>query len=178
LFKRIVTLQKKAKNICLALHGELKMESGRLEMELVLPKADIDRLRFNRQEVQAYFEKGDDDWYYSKDILFLSARNVKDDNRREILLEYLNTIEIRERLVGVFGVPPEDVEVSLPQEEWGVKKYNGVACRYWLVDSVSDAFFCSVGSVGYTNPGNASWVVGCAPAFRVLRARLIEGVRA
>jgi hypothetical protein len=136
-------------------------------LNLVLPKADVDGLRFNRQEVNACFEKGDDGWYYSEDILFMSARNIEDDNSRDVLLEYLNTIEIRERIAKVFGVSPEDVEVALPKEPRGIKKYNGVACRYWLADSASDAFFYSVGSGGYTNPGNASWVVGCAPTFRV-----------
>jgi hypothetical protein len=103
-------------------------------MELVLPEADVDGSRFNEQKVQACFEKGDDGWYYSEDVLFLSARNVKDDNRRDILKEYLNTIEIWEQLAKAFGISPEDVEVSLPQEERGVKKYHGVACRYWLAD--------------------------------------------
>jgi hypothetical protein len=88
LFKRIATLQKKARNVCLALHGEVKTDSVRLAMELVLSKADVDELRFNEERVH------------------------------------------------------------------------------------------SVGSVGYTNPGNASWVAGCAPAFRVKGVRLIEGVRA
>jgi hypothetical protein len=178
LFKRIATLQKKAKNVCLTLHGEVKTESGRLEMEPVLPKADIDGLCFNEQKVQACFEKGDDGWYYSEDVLFMSARNVKDDNSRDVLLEYLNTIEICARFATAFGVSPEDIEVALPQEVSGVKKYHGVACRYWLADSASDAFFYSVGSGGYTNPGNASWVVGYAPAFRVKGTRLIEEVKA
>jgi hypothetical protein len=91
------------------------MDRNRLEMELVLPKADVEGLPFNEQKVHACFEKGDDGRYYSEGILFLSARNVKDDNLRDILLEYLNTIEIREQLADMFGVSPEDVEVALPR---------------------------------------------------------------
>jgi hypothetical protein len=33
----------------------------------------------------------DDGWYHSKDILFLSARNVEDDNSRDILTEYIQS---------------------------------------------------------------------------------------
>jgi hypothetical protein len=138
-------------------------------MDLVFPKADVDGLRFNRQEVNACFEKADDGWYYSKDILFMSARNIKDDNSRDILKEYLNTIEIREQLADIFGVSPEDVEVALPQEDRGVKKYHGVACRYCLADPAH------CGDVPYAS---ASSVGGCAPAFRVKGTRLIEGVKA
>jgi hypothetical protein len=135
LFEHIVTLQKEARNVCRVLPvKQLKTDSGRFEMEPVLPKADIDRLRFNQQEVNAYFEKGDDGWYYSENILFLSVRNVRDDNRRDALKEYLNTIEIRAQLAEAFGLPPEDVEVSLSQESRGVKKYHGV--DWWLCETL------------------------------------------
>jgi hypothetical protein len=80
----------------------------------------------------------------------------------------------------MFGVSPEDVEVALPQEARGAKKYHDVACWYWLAapNAESDAFFCSVGSVGCTNRGSASWAAGYTPAFRVKGTRLIEGVKA
>jgi hypothetical protein len=147
-------------------------------MELVLPKAGVDGLCFNEQKAQACFEKDKDGWYYSEDVLFMSARNVKDDNSRDVLLEYLNTIEIRKRLADMFGVLPEDVEVALPQEPRGVKKYHGVACWYWLANPAFDAYFCLATRCGDAPYANASSVGGCAPAFRVLGTRRIEGVKA
>ena len=60
-------------------------QPGTLEMDLSLPEADIGGLRFNKQKVHAVFDKKDDGWYHSRDILFMSARNVKDDNSRDIL---------------------------------------------------------------------------------------------
>jgi hypothetical protein len=72
LFEYIITHQKEAKNACCIFSvKQLKTDSDRLEMELVLPEADVDGLRFNEQKVQACFEKQND------------GRNVKDDNRRD-----------------------------------------------------------------------------------------------
>jgi hypothetical protein len=147
-----------------------------VEMLLVLPEADIGGLHFNKQKVIAVFEKRDDGWYYSRDILFLSARNVDDDNSRDILTEYLNMAPAKNASRGIKGQIAEmmnvsslDVKIALPQKPDGVKKYNGVDWWYWLADpsSGSAAYFCSSSGSGSANSNNASSVGGCAPAFRV-----------
>ena len=144
-----------------------------IELDLTLPEADIDGLHFNEQIVHAVFEKHDDGWYYSRDVLFLSARNIEDDNSQDILMKYLNSYGfidcIRQQLPEeVFGevLNPERIEVSLPKETQGIKKYNGVGCWYWLQPrSASAAYFCHAslsGDASYTSAGS---VGGCAPAF-------------
>jgi hypothetical protein len=144
-----------------------------VEMDLVLPKNDIDGLHFNETKVHAVFEKQDDGWYHSRDILFLSARNIEDDNSQDILTEYLNCPGdngLKEQLAGHFNVHPQDIEISLPKENEGVKQYNGVDWWYWLEGkySGSAAHFCLVNSSGHTDNHYASAVGGCAPAFRVV----------
>jgi hypothetical protein len=58
LFKRIATLQKEANNACHVFPvKQLKTESGRLEMELVLSKADVDELYFNERESKPVLRK-------------------------------------------------------------------------------------------------------------------------
>jgi hypothetical protein len=145
-----------------------------VEMDLTLLEADIYGLHFNKTEVHAVFEKKDDGWYHSRDILFLSARNTGDDNSRDILTEYLNRHEshdsIRSQIALVMKakrVP--HVEISLPKENEGVKQYNGVDYWYWLEGkySGSAANFCYVRGNGNTSNGYASAVGGCAPMFRV-----------
>jgi hypothetical protein len=147
-----------------------------VEMCLILPKADIDGLHFNRQEVCAIFEKQNDGWYYSRDILFLSARNVKNNNNRDILTEYLNMAPVKGACRGIKGQIAEmmnvsslNVKIALPQKPQGVKKYNGVDWWYWLTDPYagSAAHFCLSRSGGYAGGDRASVVGGCAPAFRV-----------
>jgi hypothetical protein len=106
----------------------------------------------------------------------MSARNVKDDNSYDTLTEYLNSYDFknsigRELPEEIFGgvMTPEHIEVSLPKENEGIKKYNGAAWWYWLNDPYSgcaDLFYvCS----SYGSGGNykASAVGGVAPAFRV-----------
>ena len=149
-----------------------------IEMDLVLPKADIGGLRFNETKVHAVFEKQEDGCYYSRDILSLSARNTIDDNSRDILSEYLNSYDfrncIRQQLPEeVFGevLNPDDIAVSLPAEPQGIKKYNGVACGYWLKQpySGSTGNFCRVYSSGTASSYGAPGVCGFAPAFRVVK---------
>jgi hypothetical protein len=154
------------------LSGETRNKT--IELDLVLPQADIDGLHFNEQNVHAVFEEQDDGWYYSRDILFLSARNTEDDNSRDILTEYLNDgggdREIRAQIADMFGVPPTSIKIALPQKTQGEKKYNGVDWWYWLADPYpgSATNFCdsSDNCVAYYNA--ASSVGGCAPAFRVV----------
>jgi hypothetical protein len=161
---------KKRLAILEAEHG-LSGETGNktLELDLVLPQADIDGLHFNEQKVHAVFEKQDDGWWYSRDILFLSARNTKDDNSRDILTKYLNHSNIRAQIGTEVVEFFSNIEVALPQRSYGTKKYNGVDWWYWLAHSISGyaANFCLVNLNGATGFHGASVVGGCAPAFRI-----------
>ena len=167
--KRLAALEKASKK-------ENARDGTVITMELVLPEADIHGLHFNETNVSAVFEKKGD-WYYSRDILFLSARNVEDDNRVDILTEYLETHDFKECIrrqlpEEVFGeVLSEDViDVCLPEENQGVKKYNGADWHYWLAprSACSSAYFVNVYYSGLSgNHGFASAVLGCAPAFCV-----------
>jgi hypothetical protein len=150
-----------------------------VELDLILPEADIDGLHFNETKVHAVFEKKADGWYYSRDILFLSARNAENDNSRDILTKYLawdvnmkvdGTPTLRQQIAEHFGVAPVHVDISLPKESGGVKQYNGVDWWYWLEGkhSGSAASFCSVHANGDASSGRASVVGGCAPAFRIV----------
>ena len=154
-------------------------QPGTLEMDLSLPEADIGGLRFNKQKVHAVFDKKDDGWYHSRDILFMSARNVKDDNSRDILTKYvqwdvgLKPLTLRQQIAKYFGVAPIDIEVSLPKVNERVKRYNGVNCWYWI----ECKYHSSVSCFGYVDVNSstdyslASAVGGCAPAFRVVWSR-------
>jgi hypothetical protein len=173
--KRLSNTEKRCKKLEDLYRAGIQDEPQKLiELDLTLPEADIDGLHFNKQEVHAVFEKKDNGWYHSRDILFLSARNVKDDNSEDILTEYLNDgggdREIRAQIADRFGTRPTGIEISLPKENEGIKQYNGVKWWYWLEDKYigSAAHFCLVHSNG-TTPGNsASAVGGCAPAFHVV----------
>jgi hypothetical protein len=143
-----------------------------IEFDLTLPEADIGGLHFNETKVHAVFELKNDGWYHSRDILFLSARNINDDNSRDILTEYLNSDEFKQ---AIWGQLDDDtiiaacgiIEVSLPRENEGVKKYNGVEWWYWLLPFASAYNFCSVNYSGFAYNSLASSVGGCAPMFRV-----------
>jgi hypothetical protein len=148
-------------------------------IKLTLPEAVIDGLHFNKQEVSAVFEKQKDGWWQSEDILFMSARNVEDDNSQDILTEYLNDYRIKQQIAESFNVPPGAITVALPKEPQGIKKYHSVDCWYWLADSFSDsaACFCGVNYSGIAyNGGGASAVGGCSPAFRVAEEHKKAGV--
>jgi hypothetical protein len=142
-----------------------------IEIDLTLPEADIGGLHFNETKVHAVFELKDDGWYHSRDILFLSARNINDDNSRDILTEYLNSDEFKIALGRAMPGKPllllKDIEVSLPKENEGGKNYTGVDCWYWLLPPESAAYFCYVSHIGITSNTGADSVGGCAPMFRV-----------
>jgi hypothetical protein len=139
-----------------------------IEMDLELPEADIDGLHFNETKVHAVFEKQDDGWYHSRDILFLSARNTKDSTSWDILQKYLDDgggdREIRAQIADRFDVPPTGIEIALPRKNQGIKKYNGVEHWYWLAEPYAGSAALFYGSAFYSY---ASAVGGCAPAFRV-----------
>jgi hypothetical protein len=166
--KRIEALEKRVAALEKAFEQTDNRESI-VEIRLVLPEADIDGLHFNKQEVSAVFEKQDDGWYYSRDILFLSARNVEDDNTRDILTEYLCDSGIRTQIADMLGIPPTAIEIALPQKPQGIKKYHGVDWWYWIADSfyVSATHFCNSYYDGNAGGDAASAVGGCSPAFCV-----------
>jgi hypothetical protein len=144
-------------------------ESGMLTMiESVweLPKADIDGLHFNRQEVQAVFELKDDGFYHSRDVLFLSARNTAKDTSRDVLLEYLNSPAV----IILFQTALRkkcEIVFALPSENEGVKRYNGAPCWYWLsgIRARYAGYYQVVDMNGNYNHGVANVVCGCAPMF-------------
>ena len=156
---------------------ELSDKPETLELDLILPEADIKGLHFNEQKVRTVFEKHNDGWWYSRDILFLSARNTEDDNSRDILTKYLEwdvnmgsgAHTLREQIAKHFGVAVKDVEIALPTENKGVKQYHGVDWWYWLADkpASSAANFCLCHTNGISTNYSASAVGGVAPAFCV-----------
>jgi hypothetical protein len=127
-----------------------------LEMDLVLPEADIDGLHFNAQKTRSVFELKEDGNYYSRDILIHSARDTDDGTGRDLLSEYLESEEVREAFysaltdfhMGIFSSNEihDSLKVFLPEENQGIKKYNGVSWWYWLRprSSASAAVFANV----------------------------------
>jgi hypothetical protein len=146
-----------------------------VELDLALPEADIDGLRFNETKVHAVFEKKEDGWWHSRDILFMSARNTGDDNSFDILTAYLKLGTVNNafyqalKKAGIISGENENIEISLPKENEGVKQYNGVDWWYWLEGRIasSAASFARVYGVGGASYYGASAVGGCAPAFCV-----------
>jgi hypothetical protein len=138
-----------------------------VDIDVTLPEADIDGLHFNKQEVRAVFEKQEDGNYYSRDILFNSARDTDEGTGRDLLSEYLDSEAVREAFRSALG---EEVRFFLPEENQGAKNYNGVSWWYWLRprSSGSAANFCISGANGLAYSYLASGVGGCAPVFRVV----------
>jgi hypothetical protein len=151
------------------LNGEITLEENIIELDLTLPEADIDGLHFNEQKIHAVFEKKKDGWWHSRDILFLSARNTEDDNSRDILSEYLQSEAVHDAFLVALDKEDMNIEISLPKENEGVKKYNGVAWWYWFrqKSGFSAAYFAYVGNGGNSYIYAASAVGGCAPVFCV-----------
>jgi hypothetical protein len=174
--QRLQSIEKRLAALEYVLASDVEVSNTPLELDLLLPEADINGLHFNETEVNAVFEKQADGWYHSRDILFISARNVKDDNSRDILTEYLESYDfkncIRSQLPEeIFGevLTSDNIEVALPKENEGAKKYNGVPWRYWLEPPYSGStnFFTLVNSDGGPYYYSASRAYGVAPAFCV-----------
>lgn len=180
--KRIEVLEQRVSALEKACTQTDKPDRDIVELDLTLPEAGIGGLHFNEQKVHAVFEKKADGKYYSRDILFNSARDMDERTGRDILTEYLNTEDLKQSFYLAISrkYPADflyrmglkcytDIEVSLPEENQGIRKYNGVRWWYWLRPqySGSAAYFCLVDSTGIAGHHNASAVGGCAPAFRV-----------
>jgi hypothetical protein len=147
-----------------------------IELDLTLPEGDFEGLHFNKTEVHGVFELKDDGWYHSRDILFLSARNASDDNITDALTTYLCSYNyedgvksIKEQIAHSLGCFHGDIEISLPKESEGVKKYNGVNSPYWQEAKLfgSTGFFSAVYFNGSASGNNAGSLCGCAPMFRI-----------
>jgi hypothetical protein len=171
--KRIEALEQRVGALEKAFTQTDKPDRNIVELDLTLPEADIDGLHFTEQKVHAVFEKRDDGWYYSRDILFHSARDTDEGTGRDILLEYLESDAVKEAFCACLDTDTEsyfsEIEISLPRKNQGIKKYNGVDWWHWLADpySGSAAYFCLVYHGGHAGHSGASAVGGCAPAFRV-----------
>jgi hypothetical protein len=124
------------------------------------------------QKTHGVFELKEDGNYYSRDILFHSARDTDESTERDLLSEYLDSEAVRDAFLAAienYTAYNDTIRVFLPEENQGIKKYNGVSWWYWLRprSSGSAAAFCLVGGHGYATDANASGVGGCAPAFCV-----------
>jgi hypothetical protein len=138
-----------------------------IELTVKWPEADIGGLHFNEQKTRGFFEFKEDDNYYSRDILFLSARYTDKEMKRDLLTEYLDSEAVREAFQEAVG--NHAIRVFIPKYNQGIKKYNGASCWYWLRlrHSGSAASFCYSGNDGCAGYNHASSVGGCAPAFRI-----------
>jgi Lar family restriction alleviation protein len=154
-------------------HGRYAEEGGKiLETDLVLPEADIGGLHFNEQKVHGVFELKEDGNYYSRDILFNSARDTEEGTDRDLLSEYLESQEVKDTFIKALTdalIGFDDIRIFLPEENQGVKKDGRASCWYWLRPRYagSAANFCISYGFGNASHNNASAVGGCVPAFRV-----------
>jgi hypothetical protein len=155
-------------------------EQKTLELDITLPSADIDGLRFNETKVSAVFDLKEDGWWHSRDILFVSARNAEDDNSRDILTEYLESAEFRDAVaVSLIGrykpsigniYTANDIDVSMPVESETAKMYNGAFAQHWLKGPVSSSCFYGVSNHGEKTYYGAGIIGGVAPMFRIKEA--------
>jgi hypothetical protein len=158
--------------------GNVELPKQRtLELGILLPKAKIGGLRFNETKVIAVFDLKEDGWYQSRNLLFLSARNAEYDNSRDILVEYLESAAFRGAvaisLIGIYKpsigniYTADDVEVSLPEEQDGIKKYNGVVTSYWLKGVNGETHFCIAFPDTVIYSCRASSVIGVSLMLRL-----------
>jgi len=165
-----ITKLEKAENKCYC--GSIPAE---IELEIELPEANISGLHFNKQTVRGVFESDADGNFYSRDILFHSARDTNDGTGRDLLSEYLESQEVKNAFSNALTealIGHNDINIFLPKEKRGdgIKKYNGVTSWYWLKprSAGSSTFFVYVSLYGYVYYASASSVGGCAPAFCVV----------
>ena len=93
-----------------------------------------------------------------------------DNGDKRITSKYVYSIraQIADAVKDTLGLDTiPDIGITLPTENEGVKKYNGVDWWYWLDDkqSGSAASFANVDYNGHASHTNASGVGGCAPVF-------------
>jgi hypothetical protein len=172
MMEKFTKLEKRVSVLEKALNITGRHDEEVLEMDLVLPEADIDGLHFNETKVHAVFDLKEDGNYYSRDILFMSARDTDEGTGRDLLTEYLESEAVREAFLAALGdrnAHTNKLRVFLPEKNQGVKKYNGVTWRYWLRSPYSGTSnaFCSVYASGAATHYYDSLASGVAPAFCV-----------
>jgi hypothetical protein len=144
-----------------------------ITLDIEWPEADIGGLHFNAQKTHGVFELKEDGNYYSRDILFHSARDTDEGTGRDLLSEYLTSQDVKDIFIEALTdalIGFDDIRVFLPEENQGIKKYNGVDWWYWLRPrfSGSAAYCCYVHYDGGAGNNNAYAVGGCAPVFCVV----------
>jgi hypothetical protein len=141
-----------------------------IEIDLVLPEADIGGLHFSEQKVRGVFKPGEGGKYYSRDILFHSARDTDEGTGRDLLSEYLESRDVKDAFIEALTdalVGFDDIRVFLPEENLGIMKYNGGRCWYWLRHRYSaNRFIFSENS--FVHDGFAGNVGGCSIVLMVL----------
>jgi hypothetical protein len=163
-----------------------------IELDIEWPEASIGALHFNFQKTHAVFELGDDGNYYSRDILFMSARDnmeskktttctdslsryLRDKEVKKAVLSALEKVGIKTSKIKVF-IPSVNSIAKVPSEKswWDIKhlrhkKYNGVTWKYWLSphDPSSTINFPAISSIGKKELYHAGAVCGVAPAFSI-----------
>jgi hypothetical protein len=144
-----------------------------IELDIKWPESDIGGLHFNEQKTHGVFELKDDGNYYSRDILFVSARDTDEGTGRDILSEYLESDAVKEAFCACLDTDTESyfsrIKILLPEKNQGIKKYNGVTCGYWLLHpySTSTSNFTYVDSGGGPAINGAGVAYGVAPDFCV-----------
>jgi hypothetical protein len=147
-----------------------------IDIELIIewpPDAEISGMSFDALKKTSVFELKNDGNYYSRDIIFNSARDTDEGTGIDLLSKYLESEPVKQSILKAFadiGIATNgEIKVFLPEENQGIKKYNGVDWWYWLKPpySGSAASFCIVRGYGNSSAGTASSVGGCAPAFCV-----------
>jgi hypothetical protein len=149
-----------------------------IELEIEWPEADIEGLHFNAQRTRGIFDLKEDGNYYSRDILFHSARDTDDGTGRDLLSEYLDSEAVEEAFLAAINntAQMDIIHVFLPEENQGIKKYNGVSWNYWLQSRYtrtgSTTVFCGVNTSGAAYSSYSNYVYGVAPAFCVGNTRM------
>jgi hypothetical protein len=159
--KRIAALEQSAITVSGA--------AGSFSMDLLLPGGDIDGLRFTEQFVKVVFERKGDLWWRSKDVLFLSARNIAGNNATDTLTTYLQDRWIVSQIAAAISETEDAVEITLPSGDFAPKLYNGAPCDYWLADADYESVsrFVCLTAFGEARCIAAMTVCGCVVDVRV-----------
>jgi hypothetical protein len=143
--------------------------AGSFSMDLLLPEGDIAGLHFNEQFVKVVFERKGDLWWRSKDVLFLSARNIAGNNATDTLTAYLQDRRIVSQIAAAISETEDAVEITLPSGDLAPKLYNGAPCDYWLADADYESAGRYVCLTAFGEAGRiaAMTVCGCVMDVRV-----------
>jgi len=136
------------------------MATGLQSFELVIdwPEMDIDGLQWPIMKTRNSFEYEENNVYYSRDIVFLSQRDVLvtgNDN----LNEYIGSERVYDAIQQSLDAINSGMSlflIRLPKEYRGKKRYRNRACDYWLdkVRYENDRKYYGYGNNEYTDWGN------------------------